>query len=56
MIVPLIDKTADAICECSSFFSEILNPVMDNGKYLIDMPSHKEIRNFVLHQIQKINI
>ena len=43
-------------CECGAIFEDILIPVMDNGKYLIDMPSHKEIRGFVLSQIERHSI
>ncbi len=39
-------------CECGAIFEDVLITVMDNGKYLIDMPSHKEIRSFVLKQLE----
>lgn len=39
-------------CECGSAFEDILIPVLDNGKHLIDTPPHREIREFVLRQIQ----
>ena len=39
-------------CECGGVFEDILVPVLDNGRHLIDMPSHKEIREFVLKQMQ----
>ncbi|MEW6001614.1 MAG: nicotinate phosphoribosyltransferase [Nitrospirota bacterium] len=38
-------------CECGGIFSDILIQVLDKGKYLIEMPSHKEIREFVLRQL-----
>lgn len=41
-------------CECGGIFTDILVPVLDNGKYLTDMPSHKEIREFVLKQMEAI--
>lgn len=41
-------------CECGAIFEDILIPVMDNGKYLIYMPSNKEIRSFVINQIKAI--
>lgn len=41
-------------CDCGAIFEDVLIPVMDNGKYLIDMPSHKDIRSFVLQQIKAI--
>ncbi|MDI6889545.1 MAG: nicotinate phosphoribosyltransferase [Thermodesulfovibrionales bacterium] len=40
-------------CECGGVFNDILIPVLDNGKYLIDMPSHKEVRGFVLRQLER---
>ncbi len=42
----------DLNCECGGSFEDLLIPVMDNGKYLIDMPPHKVIREFVLKQIR----
>lgn len=41
-------------CDCGAIFEDVLIPIMDNGKYLVDMPSHKEIRSFVLKQLQTI--
>lgn len=51
-IVP--NNNEQYICECGETMKDILIPVMDNGKYLIDMPSHKDIRKFVLEQINEI--
>ena len=51
-IVPYNNK--QHICGCGAIFEDILISVMDNGKYFIDIPSHKEIRNFVLKQLQAI--
>lgn len=42
------------ICGCGGVFDDALAPVMDNGRYLADKPSHKEIREFVLKQIDAI--
>ena len=39
-------------CECGGVFEDILIPVLNNGRYLIDMPPHKEIREFVLRQVE----
>jgi nicotinate phosphoribosyltransferase len=39
-------------CECGGAFYDVLIPVLDNGSYCTEMPSHKEIREFVLKQIQ----
>ncbi len=50
MIVPLNDRTYP--CECGNTFEDILITVMDRGKYMVDMPSHKEIRSFVLKQLE----
>ncbi|MFN3395958.1 MAG: nicotinate phosphoribosyltransferase [Thermodesulfovibrionales bacterium] len=50
LIVPLDERVYS--CDCGGTFEDILIPVMDNGKYQIDMPSHKEIRNFVLKQLE----
>jgi len=51
--VILFDEKQHA-CECGGVFQDILIPVLDKGKYLIDMPSHKEIRKFVLKQVEAI--
>jgi len=50
MIVPNNDESYT--CECGELFRDILIPVFENGRYLVDMPSHKEIREFVLRQLQ----
>jgi nicotinate phosphoribosyltransferase len=55
-IAPLTDLNINIKCECGGSFVEILNPVIDSGRYLIDMPIHKEIRNFVINQIKRLNI
>jgi nicotinate phosphoribosyltransferase len=47
-------KSQELRCECGVAFEDILISVMDNGKYLVDMPSHKEIRGFVINQIKAI--
>lgn len=52
MIVPLNEKTYS--CQCGGAFEDILIPVMDKGKYLLDVPSPREIRNFVLKQLEAI--
>jgi nicotinate phosphoribosyltransferase len=49
MIVPL--NAEQYICECGGLFHDILVPVCENRKYLVDMPSHREIRDFVLRQL-----
>ncbi len=41
-------------CECGGAFKDILLPVLDHGKEHITMPSHKEIREFVIEQIQPL--
>ncbi len=50
-IVPYGD--AHRACECGGALKDILAPVLDNGKYLVETPSHKKIREFVLAQIEK---
>jgi nicotinate phosphoribosyltransferase len=50
-IIPLNEEIHG--CECGGQFNDILLPVMDNGKYLLDMPSHKEIREAVLQDLKK---
>ncbi len=52
MIVPMSDN--DYRCECGGRFRDILIPVMDNGRYLIEMPMHREIRSFVMSQIKSL--
>jgi len=42
-------------CDCGGTLEDILIPVMDNGRYLIDMPSHKEIREYVLRQMERVS-
>lgn len=54
MIVPFDDKPY--YCDCGGMFEDILIPVIDNGNYLINIPSHREIRSFVLEQLKAINL
>lgn len=54
MIVPLDERPY--LCDCGGIFEDILIPVMDRGKYLIDMPSHQDIRSFVLRQLEVMGI
>lgn len=54
LLVPLSGK--HYTCECGGAFKDILIPVLDNGKYLIGMPSHREIREFVLMQMERHSI
>lgn len=49
-IVPLDERAYN--CDCGGTFEDILIPVMDKGRYLLDMPSHREIRNYVLKQLE----
>lgn len=53
-IVP--HNTEKYSCDCGGAFRDMLIPVMDNGKYLIDVPSHKEIREAVLTELGKHSI
>jgi nicotinate phosphoribosyltransferase len=50
-ILPYSD--ADRHCDCGGPLNDILSPVMDNGKYSTEMPSHREIREFVLEQLER---
>lgn len=51
LIVPFSNK--QYACECNATFEDILSPVLDNGKYLAVMASHREIREFVLRQVER---
>lgn len=53
-MLPFDDKTY--LCECGGAFEDLLIPVLDEGKYLIDAPSHKEIREYVLRQIGRLAV
>ncbi len=50
-IVP--HNTDNHTCECGGAFRDILICVMDNGNYLVDMPSHKQIREAVLTELER---
>ncbi|HEX8948917.1 MAG TPA: nicotinate phosphoribosyltransferase [Dissulfurispiraceae bacterium] len=50
MIAPANEKRH--VCECGGEFTDILLPALDHGKYLIPMPSHREIREFVMKQME----
>jgi nicotinate phosphoribosyltransferase len=42
------------ICSCGGKFEDILNPVLDNGKYLIKAAKPSEIRKYVLINIKDL--
>lgn len=54
MIVPLNDE--QYLCECGGRYEDILVPALDNGTYMMDKPSHKEVRAFILEQMQRVSI
>ncbi|MFZ5998516.1 MAG: nicotinate phosphoribosyltransferase [Nitrospirota bacterium] len=54
MIVPLNDE--QYLCECGGRYEDILVPGLDNGMYMMDKPSHKEVRAFILEQMQRVSI
>lgn len=54
MIVPLNDE--QYLCECGGRYEDILVPGLDNGTYMMDKPSHKEVRAFILEQMQRVSI
>lgn len=54
MIVPFDDNPY--YCDCGGMFEDILIPLIDNGNYLINIPSHREIRSFILEQLKAINL
>lgn len=54
LIVPYRSKQKK--CECGGKFKDILIPVLDKGKYLVEIPSHSKIREFVLRQIERSEI
>ncbi|HSB52303.1 MAG TPA: nicotinate phosphoribosyltransferase [Dissulfurispiraceae bacterium] len=53
-IVPIGDMLHR--CDCGGQFEDILIPVMDNGAYVISMPAHGEIREYVLRQVSALQV
>lgn len=53
-IVP--DNKEKYTCQCGEKFEDILTPVLDRGKSLIEMPSPKELRGFVLKQVKELDL
>jgi len=53
-IIPL--KDTPAVCGCNGTVQDLLVPVLDRGKPLFDMPSHKAIRDYVLGQMEGIDL
>jgi len=51
-IVP--DNKEKYTCQCGEEFEDILTPALDRGKSLIEMPSPKELRGFVLKQVKEL--
>jgi nicotinate phosphoribosyltransferase len=46
----------DRQCDCGGPLSDILSPVLDNGKRLLQTLSHREIRGFVLEQLERHSV
>jgi len=42
------------MCSCGGKFEDILNPVLDSGKYLIKAAKPSEIRKYVLINIKNL--
>ena len=53
-IVPLRDTPV--VCRCGGIDHDILVPVLDRGNPLLDMPSHKAIRDYVLGQMEGVDL
>ncbi len=43
-------------CECGGEFENLLKPVIKEGKIICDLPSPKEIREYVLNQLEEIKM
>ncbi|MCL5024267.1 MAG: nicotinate phosphoribosyltransferase [Nitrospirae bacterium] len=53
-IVPLDDTSHT--CACGGGLEDILVPVLDDASYRVALPPHKEIREFVLRQVEKLSL
>ncbi|MBS1238007.1 MAG: nicotinate phosphoribosyltransferase, partial [Deltaproteobacteria bacterium] len=53
-IVPLRDTPA--VCGCGGIAHDILVPVLNRGNLLLDMASHKAIREYVLGQMERVDL
>ena len=53
-IVPLRDTPV--VCRCGGIDHDILVPVLDRGNPLLDMPSPKTIRDYVLGQMEGVDL
>jgi len=42
------------ICECGGRYEELLSPFLDSGKILQDLPRPKEIRSYVMEQVERV--
>lgn len=51
-IVPYTEEKG--ICECGGRYEELLLPFMDSGKILPELPKPKEIRDYVIKQVEGI--
>jgi len=52
-IVPLSEETY--LCECGVEMDDLLVPALENGNVLVSTPSHREIREFVIRQVQSLD-
>lgn len=51
-IVPYTEERG--VCECGGRYDEILLPFIEDGKILSDLPKAREIRGYVIEQLEKI--
>lgn len=52
IILPL--KKEVKTCECGGKYKSLLNPFMNNGKLLEDLPDPEKIREYVIEQVKEI--
>jgi len=54
MIIPLRQKSSH--CSCGGKLADLLVPLFKNGKLVKKLPSHKEIRQYVLRQLRNFSL
>ncbi|GBD93710.1 nicotinate phosphoribosyltransferase pncB2 [bacterium BMS3Abin05] len=50
VIVPY-GRRPEPVCECGASYRNLLKPILDHKKLLVDLPDHKDIRAYVLEQL-----
>ncbi len=55
-LIPVSESKRSIICECGAQMKGMLKPLIQRGKIVAELPKVKEIRSYVIGQMQKVDI